>query len=113
MNGYLTDDEIRCCKHVTYVEDKDGCSVPACTLEGSDLPCETVLRCSDGCKWEKYEEKKEEPYEDNWFVVCEISKEEYDRVGGLAHKLVPKDIDILSCEIKKIDGKYFLKYWLE
>ena len=113
MNGYLTNDEIRCCKHVTYITDKDGCSVPACTLNGSDLPCETVLSCSAGCKWERYEEKKEDYYTDDPRVCYEISKEEYDRVGGWAHKLVPPGIEVLSCEMKKIDGKYFVSYVME
>ena len=44
----MTNDDIWKCKYVTAGEDKDGITVPCCTLCG--MPCEDVLRYGDdGC----------------------------------------------------------------
>lgn len=53
MTGdYWTDDKLYMCKYATAGEDKDGFTVPFCTLCG--LSCEDVLRYGDeGCKYTK------------------------------------------------------------
>ena len=49
---YWTDDKLYMCKYATAGEDKDGFTVPFCTLCG--LSCEDVLRYGDeGCKYTK------------------------------------------------------------
>lgn len=49
--AFLTDADIMLCKHVGIRNDKNGYSEYYCKL--CDFSCEDVLRCSDGCQYEK------------------------------------------------------------
>lgn len=48
----MSEFELWMCKYAGAGEDKDGITIPWCTL--NDLPCEDVLRYGDeGCKYSK------------------------------------------------------------
>ena len=48
----MSEFELWMCKYAGAGEDKDGITIPWCTL--NDLPCEDVLRYGDeGCKYTK------------------------------------------------------------
>lgn len=65
MSGYLKDSDILMCKHVTITNAIEDMTY-TCSLSG--LPCEDVLRCSDGCSYEKVEEDRN-PSLEELFVV--------------------------------------------
>lgn len=48
---YLTNDDIMMCKYVTIKRSTDDMAACTCSLSG--LPCEDVLRYSDGCKYDR------------------------------------------------------------
>ena len=65
----LTNDDLYMCKHSTVTTDKDGFTVPACTL-CHEMACDVVLHYGDeGCKYER-----EEPHENDAFPWDEIDE---------------------------------------
>ena len=58
MNGdFLTDSDILRCKYVDVKVNDDDYMVYTCRLCG--IPCEDVMRCSDGCVYTSREDKTE------------------------------------------------------
>ena len=58
MNQFFSEGDLWQCKYASAGEDKDGITVPWCTLQ--DFPCEDVLRFADeACKFTRSEVKNE------------------------------------------------------
>ena len=58
MNGdFLTDDDILRCKYVTIKANDNDFDTYVCSL--CNIPCEDVIRCSDGCVYTRREGKTE------------------------------------------------------